>query len=366
MGGNMTYLRSILLSLVLAALCVRISFSDTATTSIKDGLIRAESTGRLEQLIPDLPGDLWNRDWRAVVSSTSSDVPGFCHLIPMEETVGVSGIVLGSNGLPAEGAEVWAAGVFADVPHRERTTTNDRGEFQLHLRPLQGESVRWTIHAFRDDEAASASDSLTIRTVSDTIPDVALLLQPRGRLCGTVLATETLKPIPDAHVYLEDGRILVTDSEGTFTAHGIRRSQVDLAVVAPGRVRRYVHFDTSRLPETILQVRMAPGGLIAGRVSNTEGVAINDAVIDMGTSGHTLVMESRMVMSGHDGFFVFDGIPLDTVRYCLSASAAGMADSDLKMFTIRSEQPCCFHPFTLRPNHSSQPANVSARTPSAC
>lgn len=360
-GGNMISVRAILLSVVLAALCVRISFSDTATTTLDDGLVRAESTGRLEQLTPDVPGDLWNRDWRAVVSSTSSDVPGFRHLIPMEETVAVSGIVLGSNGLPAEGAEVWAAVVFADVPHRERTTTNDRGEFQLHLRPLQGKSVRWNIHAFRDDEAASASDSLTIRTVSDTLPHVALLLQPRGRLCGTVLATETLKPIPDAHVYLEDGRILVTDSKGTFTAHGIRRSQVDLAVVAPGRVRRYVHFDTSRSPETILQVRMAPGGFIAGRVSNTEGVAINDAVLDMGTSGHTLVMESRMVMSGNDGFFVFDGIPLDTVRYCMSASAAGMTDSDLKMFTIHSEQPWCFHPFTLRPDVSSQPANVGVR-----
>lgn len=357
----MTSMRMSFLCVVVAAFVSGQVSPITATKPLNSGPVRAESIGRLQQLIPDLPPDLWNRDWRAVVSSTSSDVPGFRHQIPLEETVEVSGVVLGSNGLPAAGADVWAAAVFAEIPHREHTKANDCGEFQLHLRPLQGESVRWTIHAFRDDEAASARDSLAIRTVSDVVQHVALLLQPRGRLSGTVLSTETLKPIPDAHVYLEDGRILVTDSDGTFTANGLRRSQLDLAVVAPGRVRRYVHFDTSRSPETILQVRMAPGGLIAGRVRNTEGVAINDVVIDMGTSGHTLVMESRMVMSGNDGFFVFDGIPLDTVRYSMSASAPAMAESDLKLFTIRSDQPMCFHHFTLRPDHSSQPANISVR-----
>lgn len=357
----MTFVRMNLLCVVVTAICVRLSFSVAAKEPFHGDLVPAESIGHLQQLIPELPGDLWIRDWRAVVSSTSSDMPGFRHLIPMEETVEVSGLVLGSNGVPAAGAEVWAAGVFADVPHRERTTTNDRGEFQLRLRPLQGESVRWAIHAFRDDEAAHASDSLTIRSLSDAVPHVAILLQPRGKLCGTVLATETLKPIPDALVYLEDGRILVTDSEGTFTANGLRRSQLDLAVVAPGRLRRYVHFDTSRSPETILQLRMAPGGTIAGRVSDKEGVALNDAIIDMGTSGHTLVMESRMVMSDDDGFFAFDGIPLDSIRYHISASAAGMAESDLEMFTIRSAQPWCFHPFTLRPDHSSPPTNLSVR-----
>ena len=353
-------MRIILLCMAVAALNVTIGFSDEPVKRLDGGLVRAESIERLQRLIPDLPKDLRNRDWRAVVSSTSSDIPGFRRQIPLAETVEVSGIVLGSDGLPAAGADVWAAAVFADIPHRERTKTNERGEFQLHLRPLQGESVRWTIHAFRNDEAATASDSLTIRTVSDTVPHVALLLQPRGRLYGTVLATETLKPIPDAHVYLDDGRILVTDPEGKFTANGIRRSQLDLAVVAPGLVRRFVHYDTSRSPETYLQVRVASGGLIAGRVRNTDGAAISDAVIDMGTSGNALVMESRMMMSGDDGFFVYDGIPLNNVRYFIGASAPGMTDSDLRMVTIHSAQPWCFHEFTLQADPIRQ-ADISIR-----
>ena len=353
-------MRIILLCTAVATMSVSIGRSDEPTKPLDGGLVRAASIDQLQRLIPDLPTDLRNRDWRAVVESTTSDVPGFRRQIPLAETVEVSGTLLGSDGLPAAGAEVWAAAVFADIPHRAHTKANERGEFQLHLRPLQGESVRWTIHAFRNDEAATASDSLMIRNVSDIVPHVALLLQPCGRLYGTVLATETLNPIPDAHVYLDDGRILVTDPGGNFTAHGIRRSQLDLAVVAPGRVRRYVHYDTSRAPETYLQVRVASGGLIAGRVRNTEGAAINDAVIDMGTSGNALVMESRMAMSGDDGFFVYDGIPLDSVRYSISASAPGMTESDLKMVTIHSEQPCCFHQFTLQADRS-RPVDISVR-----
>ena len=136
---------------------------------------------------------------------------------------------------------------------------------------------------------------------------VDIRLENRGNFKGRLTEAETGKPIIGGQLYLDNGVVLTTDKDGRFTIGGLKRTQHQALTVAPGRLRQRVLFDTTASAETELDIPVALGAKIIGRVTDKDGKPIRGAWVDGSASGANLSLRGGVVYCGVDGKYEYDG-----------------------------------------------------------
>src|SRR5204862_6899612 len=137
---------------------------------------------------------------------------------------------------------------------------------------------------------------------------VPIRLEERGTFRGRLLEAETGKPIPGARLFLDAGLVLTTDARGRFEVGGLARKDHEGFVVAPGRLRMRVLFDTTARADTELDVPVPRGGKIVGRVTDAGGQPIAGAYVGRSTSGSYFSTNALYEPCAADGRFVYDGV----------------------------------------------------------
>lgn len=276
------------------------------------------------------------------VLSTSPDVPAFAAQIPLDQTVELFGTVVSANGKPAAGADVWAAAVYTDVPHRERTRTDKQGRFRLHLEPLRG-SAYWSVSAFLNDEGGEANDingTVEVRR-SKPVKPIDIRLQNRGRVSGRVWSEEpglpsqkNGMPLADARMYLDDGRIIVSDAEGRYEIRGLKQENHRATFVCAGRERKRICFDTTGQAHALLDIRLARGGTVRGRVLDNADKPVPRAAVSIPGSGHPLALDGRTTITADDGTFIYDGVAYDSTVFGMLVEAPGYGSDSCDSFLV--------------------------------
>lgn len=275
------------------------------------------------------------------VLSTSLETPGAAIRIPIDETVEVRGTVFDTDGAPAVGAEVWAASLFAEPPLRERVLTNRRGQFLLHLKPLTGKSERWSLIAIKDNKGTDIKGDLDWMKNSNGIQPASLTAQlvERGMTRCLVLAEETRRPIPNARLFLGDGRVFVSNAKGQIEIGGLPQGIQRAVVLADRRYRRRVVFDNTLNLDRNLNIYLPKAGRIVGTVVDQNGQPVPHAWIKVYGSGRALALDGRCSVADDKGKFIWEGVLTDRVLRAIHAGHAGYETDELRHITVSKEAP---------------------------
>jgi hypothetical protein len=162
--------------------------------------------------------------------------------VPAKAPEALRGTVTAADGSPAAGAIVWAAKHTYGPLERRETVADDKGRFSLPL-----DAGEWYVWARKGTQGGELSGrGRTVEITVDRPPDpVAIRLEERGTFRGRLLDAETRKPIADGRLFLDSGLVLNTNTEGQFEVGGLTRTHHEAFVVAPGRKRMRVLFDTT-------------------------------------------------------------------------------------------------------------------------
>ena len=267
------------------------------------------------------------------VRSTSMATPAAALQIPIDKTVAVRGIVLDVDGSPAENAEVWAASTFSAPPLRERVTTDAAGKFVLQLEP----GHRWSLSAYLGSSGAKIDSDLKwidSEKPQQKTPLVANLKAGYDMHCR-VLTAESGEPIPEARLYLGDGRVFISDSGGQIKINGLKQGNHPMVMVARGKERRRLMFDNTLRPNGKLNIYLRPAEQLTGVVVDDNNRPIPHAWVDAPASGTAMALDGRCVIADSEGRFIWDGI-LPGLPYDLSAGKEGYTDVRL---TNRGDSP---------------------------
>ncbi|HMF12626.1 MAG TPA: hypothetical protein VKE94_09980 [Gemmataceae bacterium] len=143
-----------------------------------------------------------------------------------------------------------------------------------------------------------------------------------------MLDAESRKPIPGGRHFLDAGLVLATDADGRFEVGGLYRGNRESFVVAPGRMRMRVLFDTTASADTELNVPVPRGVKIVGRVTDTDGNPISGAHVGRHTSGSYFSINGLFVACAPDGRFEYDdAVPADQPTR-LAAAAPGYIEDE--------------------------------------
>jgi len=154
-------------------------------------------------------------------------------------------------------------------------------------------------------------------------------MEERGTFRGRLFQAETGKAIVGGRLFLDNAVVLTTDGQGRFELGGLDRNNHEAYVVAPGRMRMRVLFDTTAHAETELEVPVPRAGKIVGRVTDTDGKPIPGAYVWRPTSGTIFSMTGLVVACDAEGKFEYDdAVPPDQPTR-LTGSAPGYVDGDL-------------------------------------
>ncbi|MFL5340606.1 MAG: hypothetical protein ACJ8F7_10690 [Gemmataceae bacterium] len=277
-----------------------------------------------------------------VVATTLSAAP--------VKTEPLRGTVLAADGSPAAGALVWAAKHTYGPLQRHETVADAAGRFALKLGP--GE---WFLGARHGSQGCRGRGRNPIIIPEDRAPEpLTLHLEERGMLRGRLFEAETGKPIANGQLYLDAGVVLTTNAEGKFEIGGLERSNHESFVVAAGRVRFRVLFDTTEKADTELEVPVPRGGKIIGRVTDTEGKAIPGAFVGRATSGTSFSINALYTPCDADGRFIYDGVSLDTPSR-LAAMAPGYQDDERDGLIVNSDGAPPELEFRLRAKPGEKP-----------
>jgi RNA polymerase sigma factor (sigma-70 family) len=223
----------------------------------------------------------------------------------------LKGTVLLPDGKPAAVAKVWAASLSYDNANRYEVTTAADGSFRLTLpRTIK---PQWFVAARlgRMGGEAHYPTRAVIITPDTKQLIVTIRLEERGTLRGKVVAEENGQPLGGAKMYFDGGEVAVTDKNGAFQMGGLPLRNHHVIVVAPGRQRPYLHFDTSLRPDAELEVRLAQGGKVTGTVTDEEGKPLGGVLVQRVGSGKTTTLHGWVETTDAQGRFVWDGLPLD-------------------------------------------------------
>jgi hypothetical protein len=155
------------------------------------------------------------------------------------------------------------------------------------------------------------------------LPPVSVRLSTGGELKGRLLQAEDDKPISGARLYLDTGEVLTTNDRGEFHVRGLPMRDHSLIPAAPGRIRQYVLFDTTKRPNAELELRLPRGAVIKGKITNEEGEPIPGAYLTCSSSGTALTLNGWNEVCQPDGSFEYGGLSSKRLFYSLEARAPG-------------------------------------------
>src|SRR5262245_57561039 len=167
------------------------------------------------------------------------------------------GLVTTADGKPAAGAIVWAARHTYGPLERRETVADANGRYSLRLYP--GEWYVWVRCGTQGAEAPARHDKVAIPAGREPA-DLTIDLEERGKLRGRLLEAESGKRIAGGRLFLDAGLVLTTNAEGRFEIGGLVRTHHEGFVVAAGRQRIRVLFDTTGRADTELDVPVPRAG----------------------------------------------------------------------------------------------------------
>jgi beta-lactamase regulating signal transducer with metallopeptidase domain len=266
---------------------------------------------------------------------------------PGEAIIQLRGTVLAADGSPAAGAIVWAARFTYSPLVRRETVADAHGRYTLDLDP--GEWHVWARQGTQGGQGVEGRGA-TAELFAGRAPElVEIRLEERGKLHGRLLEAETGKPIPGGKLFLDAGLILTTGADGRFQVGGLSREGHEAFVVAPGRSRMRVLFDTTARADAELDVPVPRGGKIVGRVTDMDGKPIAGAYVGQSTSGTFFSINGLYMACDAEGRFEYDTGAAPDQRTHLSAAAPGYIEEHREGRIVSLDKPLEFD-FKLRPH----------------
>jgi beta-lactamase regulating signal transducer with metallopeptidase domain len=252
---------------------------------------------------------------------------------------------LAPEGTPAAGAVVWAAKVDYGPLQRRETVADAEGKYELRLPP--GDWFVWARRGTRGGEGRAPGQSIKV-TAGRTVGPVPIHLAERGTFRGRLLAAESGAPLPGGRLCLDTGLVLTADARGRFSVGGLARRGHEAFVVAPGRMRLRVLFDTTGRADTELDVPVPRSSKIVGRVTDADGKPIPGAYVGRHTSGTFFSINALFVPCDKDGRFEYDDAAPPDQPTRLTASAPGFAEDERNGLLVPAGKPLEVN-FRLRP-----------------
>jgi RNA polymerase sigma factor (sigma-70 family) len=225
------------------------------------------------------------------------------------EGVALTGVVTMSNGRPASGALVTVAPLEGPIPLSRGVRADEAGRFSLP-----------GLDQHRVAVTAAAAGEVTSEAIEVALgskgAEIALALEAGGSIVGIVTDGEG-EPISDAIVVVADpergqGDARRTDDEGRFAVEGLVLRAYDVRASLDGgwRPQRQRVELAAGSPHAELAISIETGtGNIAGRVVDTSGAAIPDALVAIEDNRPGIPVREHSVLSQSDGAFVLSGLP---------------------------------------------------------
>ncbi len=110
-------------------------------------------------------------------------------------------------------------------------------------------------------------------------------------------------------------------------------------VVAPGRMRIRVLFDTTAHADTELNVQAPAGGKIVGRVTGMDGKPIPGAYVGMSGSGSYWSMNGLYMACDAEGRFDYEAVDPPNQLTGLNAAAPGYVEEQRGALFVSSDKP---------------------------
>ena len=264
---------------------------------------------------------------------------------PAEQSNGIlRGRVIDVDAAPAVDVEVWAAARFQRPPLRATTRTDASGSFAFKLASLT-EPAHWE---FRSAIGTQGGEAKIVLDSPLAAPEaLEIQLQPRGVVKGRVLDKTSKAAIVDAQLFLDDGRILRSDSEGKFTITGIPLRNHSLVVGSPEHERMLVLFDNTMTESQLLDVYVPRGGVVKGRVVDEAGNPVRGAYVTVPISGDALALNGFETSADDNGEFEWRGHPLDRIFHLSASSVDRPRDLKTMKFAGKSDLAVEASIFTL-------------------
>ena len=268
-------------------------------------------------------------------------------LVSSEHTI--QGRIENPDGTPAVGAKVIANRLSPQPTQdeRETVTTDEQGEFTFRFSGRAHQTTSWHLLALKGDHYGEFGQIVQIpvegnkkgREDSHDPESLVARLMPGKRLFGTVYHEVTRQPIPLAKLYTRQGQFVRTDKQGRFEFHGVP-SRVELIMVrSMGKSTRLIHVDLSERPIAEVDIFLAPGATVRGRVMDQEGRPVSNARVERIGSGNPLLSYTSAV-TGADGRYEFDDFPPNRLMMPLQVTAPGYEERQDEMFATGSaDQP---------------------------
>jgi Carboxypeptidase regulatory-like domain len=262
------------------------------------------------------------------------------------------GTVLAADGSPAAGAIVWAAKLASGPLERQETVADAKGQYKLELDP-----GRWLVMArcgTQGGEAPASHEPVEI-VLGQAPQPLTIRLEERGTFRGRLIEAETQKPIRGGRLFLDAGVALVTDEAGRFEIGGLSRRDHEAFVVAPGRMRLRVLFDTTTRADTELEVPVPRAGTMVGRVTDMDGKPIPGAYVGRHTSGSYFAINGLFTACDAAGKFEYDdAVPPDQPTR-LGAHAPGYVEDERHGLIVPPDGKPIELQFRLRPAPGAKP-----------
>jgi beta-lactamase regulating signal transducer with metallopeptidase domain len=259
----------------------------------------------------------------------------------------LTGVIRAKDGKPAAGAIVWAAKLVYAPIHRRETVADAQGRYTLELDP-----GTWFVRARLGTQGGEGpSQHETVEIVAGKAPrPLAIQLEERGTFRGRLLESESGKPIPRGQLYLDQGLVLTADADGRFEVGGLPRTNHEAFVVAPGRTRVRVLFDTTGRADSELEVPVPRAvGKIVGRVTDLDGNPIPGAYVGRHTSGSFFSINALFVACDAEGRFAYDdAVPAGQPTW-LGAAAPDYVEEERQGIIVPADGRSLELNFRLRP-----------------
>jgi len=279
--------------------------------------------------------------WATTNSSTAADAQV------------LRGTVRQADGSPAADAVVWAAKFVYGPLVRQETVSAADGSYSLELQT--GEWFLWARRGTQGGEGPGRHEPVSISAEQAPEP-INIRLEERGTFSGRMLEAESGKPIVGGKLFLDAGVVLTTNADGRFEIGGLDRTHHESFVVAPGRVRMRVLFDTTASADTKLNIAVPRTGKIAGTVTDVNGKPIPGAYVGRSTSGSFFSINGLYVACEPNGYYEYDdAVPPDQPTR-LSAGAPGYIEDQREGLLVPPDGTPLELRFYLRPKPADQPS----------